>query len=66
MSKHRLQCSQHEEESKTATLYAKASKSPTSFMAYLLCPQIQREELAVKVFEGLSTFAAAKYDLNQT
>jgi hypothetical protein len=28
-------------------------------MAYLLCPQIQREELAVKVFEGPSTFAAA-------
>ena len=57
----KCRCSQHKEGSETATLYAKASKSPTSFMAYLLCPQIQREELAVKVFEGQSTFAAARF-----
>jgi hypothetical protein len=53
------ECSQHKEGSETALLYSKASKSPTAFMAYLLCPQIQREELAVKVFEGPSTFAEA-------
>jgi hypothetical protein len=49
--------SQDKEGSETAPLYSKASKSPTALLAYLLCPQIQRIELVVEVFEGPSTFA---------
>jgi hypothetical protein len=42
----------------SAALYALTSKSPTHFMCYLLCPQIQRDELAVKVSDGLDPYSA--------
>lgn len=38
-------------------MYAFALKSPSQFMNYLLCPKIQRDELAVKVAAGPSTVA---------
>ena len=52
------ECSQHKGGSESAELYANASKTTSNFLSYLLCPQIQRDELAVKVMVGPSTFAA--------
>jgi hydrogenase/urease accessory protein HupE len=52
------ECPQHKEGSVSAELYAKASKTTSNFLRYLLCPLIQRDELAVQVMVGLSTFAA--------
>ena len=52
------ECCQHKKNSASAALYALASKSPSHFMSYLLCPQIQRDELAVKVSDGLDTYSA--------
>jgi hypothetical protein len=50
------ECIQHKEGSPTAILYSNASKSPVHFLKYLLCPMIQRDELAVKVVTGPSTY----------
>jgi hypothetical protein len=52
------ECAQHKRGSNSAELYAVASKSPSHFMKYLMCPQIQRDELAVKVADGNSNYAA--------
>lgn len=52
------ECPQHKKGSLSADLYAKASKSTSHFLAYLLCPQIERSELAVKVTDGPSNYAA--------
>jgi hypothetical protein len=52
------ECCQHKKNSPSAALYALASKSPSHFMSYLLCPQIQRDELAVKVSDGLDAYSA--------
>ena len=52
------ECVQHKRGSNSAELYAMASKSPSHFMKYLMCPQIQRDELAVKVADGNSNYAA--------
>ena len=52
------ECPQHKEGSESAELYAKASKTTSNFLSYLLCPQIQRDELAIKVMVGPSSFAA--------
>ena len=52
------ECHQHKEGTESAALYAKASKTTSNFLSYLLCPQIQRDELAVQVMVGPSTFAA--------
>ena len=51
-------CPQHKLGSDSANLYSCASKSLSQFLAYLLCPQIQRDELAVKVMNGPSTYSA--------
>jgi hypothetical protein len=51
-------CRQHKAGSLSAALYSNASKSTSEFLAYLLCPQIQRPELAVKVVSRPSSFAA--------
>ena len=52
------ECPQHKEGSESAALYAKASKTTSNFLSYLLCPQIQRDELAIQVMVGPSTFAS--------
>ena len=52
------ECAQHKKDTASAALHALASKSPSHFMSYLLCPQIQRDELAVKVSDGLNAYAA--------
>jgi hypothetical protein len=52
------ECCQHKKNTQSAALYALASKSPSHFMSYLLCPQIQRDELAVKVSDGLDAYSA--------
>ena len=52
------ECPQHKDGSESAELYAKASKTTSNFLSYLLCPQIQRDELVVQVMVGPSTFAA--------
>ena len=52
------ECPQHKKGSLSADLYAKASKSASHFLANLLCPQIERSELAVKVADGPSNHAA--------
>ena len=41
------ECVLHKRGSSTAALYAAASKTTTNFLSYLLCPKINREELAV-------------------
>ena len=43
------ECSYHKEGSQTAAMYTAASKSASNFLAYLLCPQINRDELAIIV-----------------
>ena len=50
------ECKQHKKDSATAILYSNASKSPVNFLKYLLCPMIQRDELAVKVMTSPSTY----------
>ena len=50
------ECKQHQTGSSSAELYAMASKSPQHFMKYLLCPQIQRDELAIKILDGNNSF----------
>ena len=40
-------CVLHKRGSSTAALYAAASKTTTNFLSYILCPKINREELAV-------------------
>lgn len=52
------ECPQHKTGSLSAEMYSKASKNNTHFLAYLLCPQIQRSELAVKVSDRPSNFTA--------
>ena len=52
------ECPQHKLGSDSANLYASASKSPSQFLSYLLCPQIQRDELAVKVLSVPSSYDA--------
>ena len=49
-------CPQHKKGSSTANMYSLASKTPAHFMNYLLCPKIQRNELAIKVEAGPSTY----------
>lgn len=49
-------CNQHKVGSATASSYASASKSATQFLKYLLCPMIQRDELAIKVLSVPSTY----------
>jgi hypothetical protein len=43
------ECSYHKEGSQTAAMYTAASKSASNFLAYLLCPQINRDELAITI-----------------
>ena len=50
------ECKQHQNGSSSAELYAMASKSPQHFLKYLLCPQIQRDELAIKISDSNSSF----------
>lgn len=50
-------CPQHKLGSLSAELYSAASKSTSGFLSYLLCPQIQRPKMAVKVMDGPSNFA---------
>ena len=50
------ECKQHQNGSLSAELYTMASKSPQHFMKYLLCPQIQKDELAIKISDGNSSF----------
>ena len=52
------ECAQHKKNTASAALYAMASKSPSHFMKYLMCPQIQRDELAVKVSDGQDLYSA--------
>lgn len=52
------ECPQHKAGTTSADLYSKASKSTSQFLAYLLCPQIERPELAVKALDGPSAYAA--------
>lgn len=49
-------CPQHKSGTSSADCYAKASRTTSQFLAYLLCPQIQRPELAVKVYSEESNF----------
>jgi hypothetical protein len=48
------ECRLHNEGSNQAALYASASKSTTNFLKYLLCPQIERNELAIQVGDTVS------------
>ena len=41
------ECALHKRGSSTAALYTAASKTTTDFLSYILCPKINREELAV-------------------
>ena len=50
------ECKQHQKSSSTAELYTMASKSSQHFMKYLLCPQIQRDELAIKISDDNGSF----------
>ena len=43
------ECSYLKEGSPTAAMYTAASKSASNFLAYLLCPQINRDELAITI-----------------
>ena len=45
------ECSYHKDGSPSAAIYAGASKSTSNFLAYLLCPQIERNELAIRIRE---------------
>ena len=49
-------CQKHKKGSNSANMYALASKSPSHFMNYLLCPKVQGDELAVKIATSPSTF----------
>ena len=51
-----IECKEHQNGSLSAELYTMASKSPQHFKKYLLCPQIQRDELAIKISDGNSSF----------
>jgi hypothetical protein len=48
------ECRLHNENSPQAAMYASASKSTTTFLKYLLCPQIERNELAIQVEDSVS------------
>ena len=48
------QCSFHKQGSPQAALYAAASKTTTNFLTYLLCPKINRNELAMTVDERIT------------
>lgn len=52
------ECHQHKEATESADLYSKASKTTSGFLTYILCPQIQREQLSIQVMIEPSTFAA--------
>lgn len=57
------ECSLHKPGSNSAALYTAASKTTTSFLNYLLCPKIHRDELAVHVIENANStesFAAER------
>jgi hypothetical protein len=43
------ECPSHKEGTATAALYTAASKTTSNFLTYLLCPKIDRNELAVHV-----------------
>ena len=43
------ECPSHKEGTATAALYAAASKTTSNFLTYMLCPKIDRNELAVQV-----------------
>jgi hypothetical protein len=45
------ECPSHKEGTATAALYTAASKTTSNFLTYLLCPKIDRNELAVQVAE---------------
>lgn len=45
------ECSYHKDGLLSATIYTGASKSTSNFLAYLLCPRIERNELAVRISE---------------
>lgn len=52
----KCQCILHKKGSSTCESYTMASRSPSQFLAYLLCPKIQRDELAVQVGGEQSTY----------
>ena len=45
------ECSYHKDGSPSSAIYAGASKSTSKFLAYLLCPQFERNELAIRISE---------------
>ena len=56
-------CPLHAEGTRNAALYSAASKTTTNFLEYILCPKIQRDELAVHIRDSnteYESFASKK------